>query len=284
MNKVLSFALVFIMVFTVFTSTALAADSGSIPIGLKLFGFTAAEFIENGEGEYVGTLELKGYRIGYKYNIKQAGISNAAGHVRYLEFTEFAEAPAWSTYYTSTQKVAIKQTHEEQTVDFIYKGPAALGVKTTVTVTVPALPVEAEVMTAPLRALAAEAPQGEPLITGFAVGGLTAPAAGEAPVTLSGLSNNGDGRYEVTGLRWYPEVAGTFAANTTYYALVTVEANEGCLFDGNYGALELMTGGRLKNIDVGFDGVINLNEMYDFDQVPLVKKFTFQVTCPATQP
>jgi hypothetical protein len=275
MKKALTFVLVLMMAVAAFSASAMAGTSGSIPIGLKLFGFKAGDFVENGEGEYVGTLELTGYRVGYQYNKKQAGIANDTGDVKFLEFNEFAVAHSWSTYYTSTQKVAIKQTYEEQNVTFVYSGPVNKGVRTTVTVEVPALPAEPEPLSRSVRAFA----QADPIISGFSIGGLTPPVAGAAPLTLGGLSTNGDARFSVTGLRWYPAVS-AFAEGETYYALVTVEANEGYIFDGNYGALELMTGGRLSNIDVGFDAIVNLNEMYDFDQVPFVKKFTFQVTCP----
>jgi hypothetical protein len=273
MKKAFTFALVFMLALTALSGSVMAGTSGDIPVGLKLFDFYEADFAENGDGEYVGSLQMKGYRIGYRYNTKQASVSNSTGDVEFLEFIELAEAPSWSTYYVSTQRVAIKQTAEEQYVDFVYTGPVAPGVKTTVTVKVPALPVVMKTFTF------MEAPAEDIPITGFTIGGLTAPVAGEAPVDVSALSTNGDDRFAVTGLRWYP-ADGAFAEGVTYYALITVEANDGYIFDGNYGALELMTGGRLSNIDVGFDAVVNLNEMYDFDRVPLVKKFTFQVTCP----
>jgi hypothetical protein len=281
MKKAFTFALAFMLALTALSGSVMAGTSGDIPVGLKLFDFYEADFAENGDGEYVGSLQMKGYRIGYRYNTKQASVANSSGDVEFLEFIELAEAPSWSTYYVSTQRVAIKQTAEEQLVDFVYTGPAAPGVKTTVTVKVPALPVETRAFIDTRAFIEAFTliPAEDVPITGFAVGGLTAPVAGEAPVDVSALSTNGDDRFEITGLRWYP-ADGAFAEGVTYYALITVEANDGYIFDGNYGALELMTGGRLSNIDVGFDAVVNLNEMYDFDRVPLVKKFTFQVTCP----
>jgi hypothetical protein len=244
----------------------------AIPVGLKLYGFEAASFAENGAGEYVGLLKLKVYRLGYKNNKKQANISNSTGSVQYLEFKELAEAPSWTPYAISTQKVSIKQTGEEQIVDFTYSGPVSKGAKTTVRVKIPAKPVVNSLNDQQIQ-----------LIESFSISGLVRPVAGELPASLNALSTNGDKRFAIKDIKW------SSAPSKAYSALITVEAADGYLFNGNYGALELVTGGKLRNISIGAAGSINLNEILysDSDILSLsypvkyqIKKFTFKVTFP----
>jgi hypothetical protein len=263
------FAFLFLVVVLALTSVipSFAASSGNVSIGLKVYGFQAVGFAENGEGEYVGTLNLTSYRLGYQYNTKQVSISNNSSGVRYLQYTTFAIAPSTSPYFVSTQKVAIKQTYKPQSVTFVYNGPINKGVSNTVTVNVPALPAPDYDVTGKL-------------IDRLRIYGLQ-PEVGEAAANLSPLTN--DPRYEVVDVKWNPPlVNGKFVKGVTYTAEVTVSANDGYLFDGKEGALNIMSAWMLDNTKVfGSNGKqITIATLFDFDSMPNFKTFSLRATFP----
>jgi hypothetical protein len=244
-----------------------AATSGNVSIGLKLYGFEAAGFAENGQGEYVGTLNLKSYRLGFSNNTKQVSISNNSSGVRYLEYTTFAITSAWSPYFISTQKVAIKQTYKPQSVTFVYNGPVNKGVSKTVTVNVPALAGPDYDVTGKL-------------IDRLNIYGLQ-PEVGEAASNMAPLTH--DPRYAVTDVKWSPApVIGKFVKGVTYTAEVTVSANDGYKFNGRTNALNIMSAWKLDNTKVfGSNGSqITIASLFDFDSMPNFKTFSLRATFP----
>jgi hypothetical protein len=268
MNKKLTFWLLVTVLALTSVIPSFAATSGNVSIGLKLYGFEAVDFTENGEGEYVGTLNLKSYRFGFANNVKQVSISNNSSGVRYLKYTTFAITSAWSPYFISTQKVAIKQTYKPQSVTFVYNGPVNKGVSKTVTVNVPALPAPDYDVTGKL-------------IDRLNIYGLQ-PEVGEAAASLSPLTN--DPRYTVTDVKWNPAlVNGKFVKGVTYTAEVTVSANDGYKFNGRSDALNIISGWKLDDTTVfGSNSKhIKIASLFDFDSMPDFKMLSFRATFPA---
>jgi hypothetical protein len=124
-----------------------------------------------------------------------------------------------------------------------------------------------------------------PSIDSIKIEGLQ-PVAGETAASINPVT--GDGRYTIENIKWFTAPAknkparpvnGVFAAGETYIADVKVSANDGFMFNGTAGALNIIGAATLKNIAVvGSNGKITVGEIVDFNSMPNFKEFSFRVT------